>query len=417
MPADVPLDQEPDRGLSAVARIAFFAPPSAGHVNPTLGLAAELRDRGHHVTYATTADFAERVAEVSSDVVTYTEQHPGDFRSFTFSGRSLVDAMAASLAETQALVPLLDGAFPERPDVVVYDNAAWWGRLLAARWERPSVQVSPMLMSNAEWSMSQKYTRLNPLQPRLWAFLLRLGGYLKRSGAAVTPKELLTGEGAARRIVFIPKEFQPRGDTFDEAYRFVGPCLYERRFLGSWQRPHERGPLILVTLGTIYNQNPGFFRTCMEAVADLGGHVVIATGDGVDHAALGTPPPNVELRRFVAQLHVLRHADLFITHAGMGSTMEALHEGVPMLAVPQMAEEQANADRIAEVGAGRVLDPAGLTAATLRAAIERMLVDTAVRDRARQLRDSIRAAGGAAAAADCVEAFVRHVAPSQEGSS
>ncbi|GAA2638047.1 glycosyltransferase [Dactylosporangium fulvum] len=399
-----------------MARVAFFAPPSAGHVNPTLGLAAELRDRGHHVTYATTADFAERVGEVSSAVVTYTEQFAGDFRSFRFTGRSLVDAMSASLAETAALMPVLDKAFTDRPDVVVYDNAAWWGRLLAAQWRVPSVQVSPMLMSNADWSMSERYTKLNPLQPRLWAFLLRLGGFLKSTGTGVTPKQLLTGDGAARRVVFIPREFQYRGDSFDDTYRFVGPCLYERKFLGSWQRPHERGPLLLVTLGTIYNQQPQFFRTCMDACAGLGGHVVIAVGDGVDLAALGTPPPNVELRRFVAQLHVLRHADLFVTHAGMGSTMEALYHGVPMLAVPQMAEEQANADRIAEVGAGRVLDPAGLTAATLRTEIDRMLADVAVRDRARQLRDAIRAAGGAAAAADCVEAFVpATVTSSQEG--
>ncbi|GAA3245921.1 macrolide family glycosyltransferase [Dactylosporangium siamense] len=387
-----------------MAHIAFFAPPSAGHLNPTLGLAAELLRRGHRVTYATTHDYTDRVGEVSSAVVEYTEQHPGDFRSFQFTGRSLVDAMSASLAETEALLPVLRGAFPVPPDVVVYDNAAWWGRLLAAEWKTPAVQVSPMFVSNDQWSMSERYTKLSLFQPRLWLFLAKLGGFLRKVGTDITPKQLLTGDGADRRVVFIPREFQFRGETFDDTYRFVGPCLFERRFLGTWERTDERRPLILVTLGTIYNQNPQFFRTCMDAVADLGGHVVIAVGDGVDLDALGTPPPNVELRRFVAQLHVLEHADLFITHAGMGSTMEALYHGVPMLAVPQMAEEQANADRIAEVGAGRVVATAGLTAPALRAEIERMLADTAIRRRARELRDATRAAGGADAAADSVEA-------------
>lgn len=386
-----------------MAHIAFFTPPSAGHLNPTLGLAAELLRRGHRVTYATTKEYADRVGEVSSDVVEYTEHFPGDFRSFQFSGKSLVDAMSASLAETEALLPVLRGVFPQPPDAVVYDNAAWWGRLLAAEWKTPAVQVSPMLVSNEHWSMSERYTKLSALQPRLWLFLARLGGFLRRLGTDVTAKQLLTGEGAARRVVFIPREFQFRGETFDDTFQFVGPCLFERKFLGTWERADERRPLILVTLGTIYNQNPQFFRTCMDACADLGGHVVIAVGDGVDLEALGTPPSNVELRRFVAQLHVLEHADLFITHAGMGSTMEALYHGVPMLAVPQMAEEQANADRIAEVGAGRVVATDGLTAPALRAEIERMLADTAIRRRALELRDATRAAGGAAAAADCVE--------------
>jgi MGT family glycosyltransferase len=106
----------------------------------------------------------------------------------------------------------------------------------------------------------------------------------------------------------------------------------------------------------------------------------------------------------VAQLDVLKHADLFISHAGMGSTMESLTCGVPMLVAPQMAEEQANADRLVELGAARMLPADGLTAETMRAAIDAALADEGIRRRARELRDEIRAAGGAAAAADSVEA-------------
>ena len=390
-----------------MAHVAFFTPPSAGHLNPTLGVAAELLRRGHTVTYATTPEYADRVREVSTAVVSYEDRFGGDFRSFQFTGRSLIDAMSASLDETAALFPVLRDAFAERPDAVVYDNGAWWGRLLAAYWAAPSVQVCPMLVSNGSWSMSERYTKINALHPRLWAFFLRVGRYLRDIGSDISPKDLVTGNGAARRLVFIPREFQYRGETFDESYSFVGPCLHERKFLGDWQRPHERRPLILITLGTIYNQQPEFFRTCLAACADLGGHVVIAVGDGVDIDALGTPPRNVEVRRFVAQLDVLRHADLFITHAGMGSTVEALYHGVPMLAVPQMAEERANADRIAQVGAGRVIDTAALTPAVLRREIDLVLADEGIRRRSAELRAATRAAGGAGAAADLIEAELR----------
>jgi UDP:flavonoid glycosyltransferase YjiC (YdhE family) len=65
---------------------------------------------------------------------------------------------------------------------------------------------------------------------------------------------------------------------------------------------------------------------------------VLAVG-GVDPAALGPIPPNVEVHAHVPQLAVLRRARVFVTPAGMGSTMESLYFGVPMVAVPQMAEQ------------------------------------------------------------------------------
>jgi MGT family glycosyltransferase len=76
---------------------------------------------------------------------------------------------------------------------------------------------------------------------------------------------------------------------------------------------------------------------------------VLAVG-GVDPAALGPIPPNVEVHAHVPQLAVLRRARVFVTPAGMGSTMESLYFGVPMVAVPQMAEQRVNADRVAEAG-------------------------------------------------------------------
>src|SRR5260221_64875 len=115
-----------------MAHIVFFTPASAGHVNPSLGLAAELTRRGHEVTFVTTDEFAARVAEVSTSVVRYREQFGEDFRAFRFTGRTLVDAMVTCLKETRVLVPDMKQRFAaNRPDIVVYDNGAWWGRLLA----------------------------------------------------------------------------------------------------------------------------------------------------------------------------------------------------------------------------------------------------------------------------------------------
>jgi demethyllactenocin mycarosyltransferase len=81
--------------------------------------------------------------------------------------------------------------------------------------------------------------------------------------------------------------------------------------------------------------------------------------------------------------------------------MESLHFGVPIVAVPQMSEQRANADRIDELGLGRRLGD-GLTAGTLRAAVHSVVQDNDIRARVGRMRDAIDRAGGAAAAADVV---------------
>jgi MGT family glycosyltransferase len=161
----------------------------------------------------------------------------------------------------------------------------------------------------------------------------------------------------------------------------------------------------LVSLGTGYNDRPGFYRTVLRAAADRPWQVVLAVGD-VDPEVLGPTPPNVEVCRQVPQLAVLRHARVFVTHAGMGSTMESLHFGVPMVAVPQMAEQRANADRIAELGLGRVLPAGEVTESTLGEAVEKVAGDAGVRERLTWMRGELAAAGGATAAADAVEGLL-----------
>jgi MGT family glycosyltransferase len=103
---------------------------------------------------------------------------------------------------------------------------------------------------------------------------------------------------------------------------------------------------------------------------------------------------------------VLRHAAAFVSHAGMGSTMEALYYGVPLVCVPQMVEQEANAARVAELGLGVRLDPESLTADDLRAAVDAVTGDAAIRAALDRMRDAVRKAGGAVAAADAIEAHL-----------
>ncbi|MFI8237144.1 macrolide family glycosyltransferase [Streptomyces sp. NPDC085866] len=403
-----------------MSHIAFFNIPGAGHVNPTAGIVAELVARGHRVSYAVNARQGTEVEEAGATLVPYettmrqTRNAMNDLESVDrFTTGDFVQVLRGLVTETEALYPQLDQAFAgDRPDVLVHDGlSGWTGRLLAHNWGIPAVRSIPTMAANEHWSLGTdgEYAEFEPDHPGLNAVYGEIAGMLAGLGVGLTAQEFFGGSESGPALVCIPREFQFRGETFGEDFHFVGPCWSERRFDGEWSRPEggsgER-PLVLVSLGTIHNDDVGFFQTCVNAFADLSWDVVMAVGDRVDPGALSGVPAHVEVRSHVPQLQVLRQADLFVTHAGMGSVMESLSFGVPMVAIPQMSEQRANADRLVELGLGVMLHRTKVTAGSLREAARTLLGDSSYADRVRDMRGHIRRAGGAPAAADVIESLL-----------
>ncbi|GAA2779832.1 macrolide family glycosyltransferase [Crossiella cryophila] len=393
-----------------MAHILCLAPGAAGHVNPLLGVVSELSARGHRITFATTKDYAARVADAGAEPVVYQsviEESWADEDPPDFTGEEIIRLMGMGVAETETQLPVLEQALAgDEPDLVLYDGMQlmrWVGPFLGDRWGVPTVQSCPSLVSNQHWSMTDEHVEFDPAHPGFAEVLARLGALAAQRKASFDFGGLFDDSLSARNLVFLPREFQPAGETFDQRYHFVGPCLSQRSFQGEWEPPNSVRPRVFISLGTAYNRQPEFFRTCMDAFDGLPIHVVLAIGDQVDRAALGPAPTHVEVHRFVPQLSVLEQVDLFVTHAGMGSTMEGLHLGVPLLAVPQMAEQRVNADRIEALGLGRQLAPGEVTAESLLAAALAVLGDGAMAKRVAAYRKRSQAAGGAPVAADVVE--------------
>jgi MGT family glycosyltransferase len=197
---------------------------------------------------------------------------------------------------------------------------------------------------------------------------------------------------------------QIAGDTFDETYRFIGPSVGRAR-AREWDPPGD-GPVLLVSLGTAFNNRPEFFRATADAFAGTRWQVVMAIGEHTDPDAVGPVPANVQIAARVPQPAVLRHATAFVSHAGMGSTMEALYHQVPLVAVPQVREQELNAARLQELGLGRHLPTRSPAPELLREAVEQVSDDPGIRARLADMRDAIRCAGGAAAGAEAVELYL-----------
>ncbi|HET8658911.1 MAG TPA: macrolide family glycosyltransferase [Micromonosporaceae bacterium] len=386
--------------------IAFFNIPAAGHMYPTLAVVAELVRRGHRVTYASVPQRARLIEAMGATVVPYRTTRPADSdpdprvpQGPAYVGQSLLNF----LHEAEVTLPQLEPVFlKDRPDLVVHDRMAFVARIVAAKLAVPTVETWAVLVSNERWSLADDAAAFDPTHPAFPAYLARLDTLLKAQGLPIKPEEFLAPV-AHRHLAFFPRFFQYEGDAFDERYCFVGPCVRPARLEEAWQPPPGGRPLALVSLGTINNRAPDFYRTCFAAFAGSPWRAVVAVGERLDPASLGPPPDNVEVRTAVPQLAVLEHARVFVSHAGMGGVMEALRVGVPQVVVPFTPEQEKNAVRVAQLGIGVRLTAAGLTPQALREAVDRVTTDDRMAGRISELRQQMGEAGGTVRAADVIE--------------
>ncbi|MEU4833922.1 macrolide family glycosyltransferase [Streptosporangium sp. NPDC023615] len=379
--------------------------PDHGHVIPSLAVVAELVRRGNQVTYLTSPAMAGPVTQAGATVLPYGSIYQDvELRKLEDDPLGLLSLF---LDESAAM---LAAAGPEhRPDVIVYDvSVLHAGRILARKWELPATQLIPVFASNAHFSfLSAIYAGQEggavPEFPG-WVddMLARTRDLAGAHGVGVDPAELWW-EVQDSNLVTLPRAFQFAGDTFDERFSFVGPCLGERPFLSGWEPPGDGLPIALLSFGTVLSSRPELFRTCVRAFAELPWRAVITVGDGMDPADLGPLPPTVEVRRWVSHLDVLSHASVAVTHAGMGTAMETLYRGRPSVVLPATAIDRLAARRIEELGLGRTLDPAGLTPGRLVETVLAVAADEDLRRAAGGMRREIEAAGGTARAADVLE--------------
>jgi len=398
--------------------VVFCIAPFSGHVNPSLAVVSELTRRGHRVSYATTAEFSQPAREAGGYAVVYDTMMgtPQDGRAVPRNppggavGHDFANGHRAQLRDLKAMLPPLISAFADDPpDAIVCDPMTWAGRALAARCRVPHINSITTMIAKARWSLGPANAGFDPADPRLPQLFAATSAVLVGYGTGLTADQLFGTDGVVPTIVYHPRAFEAEGGEFGPDVHFVGPCLPSRPNgpcegpgHGSDVRPPGDGPVVLVSLGTVFNRQPALFRRCIDAFAGTRCRVVAALG-GMDAAALGSLPGNAQAHSYLPLTQAMRYADVFIGHAGMTSTMEALSFGIPVVAMPQILEQRVNAGRLAELGLGLCLDPAQQTQEAIRRAVTTVLHDDGIRLRLDWMRAEIERAPGAPAAAQAIE--------------
>ncbi|GAB3474987.1 macrolide family glycosyltransferase [Nocardiopsis coralliicola] len=385
------------------AHIAMVGVPAVSHVLPSLEVIRELVRRGHRVTYANdpVGRVGELIASAGAELVPFRTTLPvreGD----AWTGDP-VEGMDIFLDDAISVLPVLREAYgDDRPDAFLYDIGGFAARVLGIDWDIPAIQLSPTYVAWKDYG-DQVMAALRTL-PGAAEHFAKFDAWLAANGITHLDHASFAGM-PDRSLALIPRELQPFADTVDTGvFTFVGPCLGDRADQGTWERPADAERVVLVSLGSAYTDRPEFYRACLGAAAGLPGwRMVLQVGADTDTGALGEVPDNVEIHRWLPQLDVLRKADVFVTHAGMGGSSEGLFTATPMIAVPQAVDQFDNADRLVEHGVARRIDTGAATPEVLRDAIRAMAEDPVAAERLAAVSARLQSAG-TGYAADLIEA-------------
>lgn len=390
-----------------MSNIVFFCIPAHGHTNPTLGVVKELVSRGHHVTYYSYEAFREKIVAAGAQFVPcdpYDIEQKLTTKEIVKLGKDLAFSTQVLVDTTLALDDVVCAHMEElRPDCIVADSMAVWGKAVALKLGIPMVSSTTTFAFNEHSAKIMKQGFMDLLKMIL--SLPKINKNVKRLQAAGYPiksiLDIIQNDNETHTIVYTSPEFQPCSETFSDKYVFVGPSI--RPPQSTIEKTADK--LIYISMGTVNNDLLPFYKNCIKAFADTPHQVIMSIGNWTDMDALGPIPGNFTVASYVDQMAVLEKTDAFITHCGMNSTSEGLYFQTPLVMFPQQAEQGGVASRVEELGAGIRLDSADPDA--IKEAVEKVLADPSYKEAAIKISDSFKRCSGAKGAADKIESLCK----------
>ena len=384
-----------------MSRIVFFCIPAYGHTNPTIGVVKELVKRGNEVYYYSFEIFRDMIEDAGANFISCDGYELNMDMDEEKSAKIATDLKLSTEIIVKATLSMDEQIEKDmariRPDVIVADSVAFWGKLTAMKTGIPFVSSTTTFAFNKESASVMKPSGKEMIK-MLWD-LPKTKKLLKPLRDKGYPADniirIIQNDNDTTTVVYTSPMFQPKSETFSNRYSFVGAIPKEPE--GTFEKKREK--LVYISLGTVDNRYPDFYDRCIESFAESPFHVVISAGRSSDDLNSRTLPENIEVFSFVSQTAVLEKADVFISHCGMNSASESLWYSVPLVMFPQTSEQRGVANRIEELGAGLMLED---TNRILETAVKVMENET-FRLNAEKIGDSLKACPGAAGAADVIE--------------
>ncbi len=375
-------------------RVLFSTTPLDGHFRPLLPLARALRARGHDIAFATAAAW-HPVVEAEG-----------------------FEALAAGADHTAARHVRLDVGWDAIQELPALDRRPYVFSYLFAQGHAP-LKLPALLDAARAWRAEAVVYESGDLAAPVAAASLRLPSVNHGFGTMVSLSIL---ERSAPAVATLWRsaglEPAPYAGAFEGLYvDVVPPLLADERPLCPSIRLRLAGgepvdpppwlerlprPLVYATMGTVFNR-PASFAPLVDGLASAGVGALLTVGRNVDPSELGDVPPTIRVEQFVPQAHVLPSCAAVVSHGGSGTLLGTLAAGLPLVLIPQGADQFENAARCERAGAAVVLPPDDVTGDAVAAAVRLVLSEPGYAEAACAIAAEFAEMGTAEEAAAAVE--------------
>lgn len=383
-----------------MSKIVFFCIPAHGHTNPTLGVVRELISRGHKVWYYSYNIMREKIESTGAEFISCDDYDTEIKLSAKDSARIGKDLSFSTKILVDTTLALDDKVCREmaelKPDCIVADSMALWGKAVALKLNIPFVSSTTTFAFNKFSAKIMKHG-IKELLSMLFS-MSEVSKQVKRLAEKGYPVknilDIIGNDDTCDTIVYTSPEFQPYSETFSEKFAFVGPSIRNP----ETEIKKNKEKLIYISMGTVNNDMLPFYKGCIQALKNTEYQAILSVGNTISVEDLGVIPDNVSVFPYVDQIAVLEKADLFISHGGMNSVSESLFYKVPLILLPQTAEQQGVARRVTMLGGGILLEKTDEK--SILNALKKILNDNSYKNNAEKISEGFKNAPGAKGAAD-----------------
>lgn len=375
-----------------MARFLWLNWSGGGNLPPSLGIARALTERGHQVTFAGRPEMVPRVEAAGFPAIEFKQAYAQADRYPQGSPLTKAACYLTSPAVEAEARALVSG---EAPDLVIID----------AMFPAALVGAQSFGVPTAVACHTFVFRQLD----RWRQMIARLDGMRQQAGFGSLPPLDALWQSADRIIVTAAAAFDAAPEPGWANVCHVGPVLEDEKVAVRTPLPwaaDDPTPLVLVSFSTGFEQRaPDKFQRCLDALTDLGVHVVVTTGGIVEPQEL-IAPANACVLSYAAHDPILQRAALTVTHGGHGTAMRSLRHGVPMIVMPGLAHDQSCiAAAVQEWGVGRAL-PGDAAVEAIRSAAREILAKPSYRKRAQARATALRGVDGASTAAEEIEGLI-----------